>query len=123
MPHWTGGISHFCRSADAPSPKEPILQRIHISQSVTGNAIFPLLRPVLPIFPGLACPCAGRHIGRYSSDTVEPLAAVVDGIGPLAADCNSKGRGRLVGSSSPATSGFNLIVSESSVGKGSLCLR
>jgi len=89
VPHRTRRVAHLGGISDPPRPEEPVLQGVHVGQRVSGQPVASLLGPILPVFPSLASTRSGRDVSWRRVDTVEPFAAVVDGVGPLAADRNS----------------------------------
>lgn len=108
MPHRARRVPRLGRVANAPRPEEPVLQRIHVGKGVARDARPAVLVPVHPALPRIARAGPGRDVRGRRADAVEPLAAVVDGVGPLAADGDAVVGGRVVGSASPAACGPRL---------------
>jgi hypothetical protein len=92
VPERTRRVAQLCRVPNLPGPEEPVLQRVYLPAREAQDARLGRRRPVHPFLPLRASPrTKGRLVRRCGANAAKPLAAVVDGVGPLAAEDDAKG--------------------------------
>lgn len=108
VPHRTGRISLHRTISNLPSPEKVILESIHVGQSIVQDALFGFIGIVEPFFyRGTISGSRELKLGSRV-DTVEPVATVVNRIGPFTTDNNAVISRSVIGTATPTTDSVSL---------------